>query len=633
MRTEPRRWPSIGTATAAIAALGAVVIGAAWYVGGSDTAGPPAPPGPVDLGGAVRLVAYDSCDTALADLKSAALKKVGPWGLDAPNGFARGLAVEDSASAPPGQERQSHSTTNTHEAAADEPDTVKTDGNRIVSVVDGKLRVVDVGARSMGAVIPLPGHASSVLLSGDRALVAYSPDNPQEQGMWEKSGLALVDLPGRKVLRTLMVDGMHIDARMVGSVARVVVRSAPRLEFTYPQDGVSESKAKAKNREIIQRSTIKDWMPRYTLSPGGEGNLDCAALSRPAAYTGTSLLSVLTVDVAADLTAQDTVSIAADGDTVYGTGTSLYIADDRTPRWNMIFQASDVARPMPQDGPAKTEVHMFDVSAPGKPVYVASGSVEGWLLNQYSLSEHNGRLRIATTTGNTMCCWGPAEAEDAPPSESAVSVLERKDKALVQVGRVGGLGKGEQIYSVRYMGDTAYVVTFRRTDPLYTVDLSDPAAPRVTGELKITGFSAYLHPMGGDRLLGVGQEATEDGRATGVQVSLFDVSGPKPTRVAQYHQKDSYSVVEHDPHGFLSFPERDLVVLPVSDHNGKGGAVLLTVKPDSITVAGRVSNPGDYQETTRVVIAGGALWTFSHGGVMASDLDTLAQVAWLPFAG
>lgn len=630
MRTEPRRWPSIGTATAAIAALGAVVIGAAWYVGDGDTA----PSTPVDLGGKVRLVAYDSCDAALADLKRAGLAKVGPWGLEAPHHFARGMAVEDSATAAgaPEQDQGGFSTTNVHEAAADEPDLVKTDGKRIVSVVDGKLRIVDVAARSVSTTIPLDGHAHSVLVSGDRALVAYSPEHKPATSSFlvERGGLALVDLAAGKVLRTLTVDGMHIDARMVGSTARVVVRSAPRFEFAYPHDGVSESTALSRNRGIIERSTIKDWLPRFELSPGGTEHLDCAALSRPSGYTGTSMLTVLSVDLLADLSARDSVAIAADGDTVYGTGTSLYVADDRTPRWSGAF-TSDLPMPMPsQTGPAKTDVHQFDVSAPGKPVYLASGSVEGWLLNQYSLSEHEGRLRIATTTGGPT--RGPA-AEDAPPSESAVVVLERKDKTLTQVGRVGGLGKNEQIYSVRYLGDTAYVVTFRRTDPLYAVDLSDPTAPKVTGELKITGFSAYLHPLGDGRLLGVGQEATDEGRATGVQVSLFDVSGPTPTRITQFHQPDSYSMAEHDPHAFLHFPERDLVVLPISGHDGTGGATLLRVAGDTITVAGRVTNPGRHGEITRAVIAGGALWTFGYEGVQASDLDTLARLAWMPFPG
>ncbi|MFC5287968.1 beta-propeller domain-containing protein [Actinokineospora guangxiensis] len=626
MRTQPRRWPSIGTATTAIAALGAVVIGAAWYAGATDA--DPTPTAPVALGGALRLVAYDSCDTALADLKRAALSKVGPWGLHGSPQFARGAmsAQEDSAGA--GAD-QGFSKTNNHEAAADEPDVVKTDGKRIVSVVDGVLRVVDVESKTMATPLTLPGHASSVLIAGERALVSYSPQpRTDTREPVEKSGLALIDLSTSRVLRTLTVDGSHLDARMVGTLARVVVRSAPRLEFTYPTDGVGEARAKSQNRRAVERSTIEDWLPNYELSPGGSGHLDCTSLSRPSGYTGTSLLSILTVDLTADLTAKDSLSIAADGDTVYGNGPSLYVADDRTPRWGVAF-TSDTAMPVPS-GPAKTEIHQFDVSAPGKPAYLASGVVDGWLLNQYSLSEHQGNLRVATTTGAPACC-GPADSSQ-PPTESAVSVLERRDRALTQIGRVGGLGKNEQIYSVRYMGDLAYVVTFRRTDPLYTIDLSDPTNPEVTGELKITGFSAYLHPLANGRLLGVGQEATTDGRATGVQVSLFDVTGDAPTRVAQYHQENTYSAVEHDPHAFLYYAEENLVVMPVSDYNGKSAALLLTVTDSSITELARISTPGPQGEMTRALIAGGSLWTISYSGIQANDLTTRTQQAWLPFA-
>ena len=627
MRTEPRRWPAIGTATTAIAALGAVVIGAAWYAGATDA--DPAPAAPVDLGGAVRLVSYDSCDAALVDLKRAALSKVGPWGLQGGLQLYRGAmaAQEDSAASAD----QGFSKTNNHEASADEPDMVKTDGKRIVSVVDGALRVVDVESKTMAEPLKLPGHASSVLITGDRALVSYSPDLRTDSLMpVEKSGLALIDLATSRVLRTLTVNGAHLDARMVGTVARVVLRSSPRLEFTYPVDGVGESKARAQNRRVIERSTIEDWLPNYELSPGGSGHLDCTSLSRPAGYTGTSLLSILTVDLTQDLTTGDSLSIAADGDTVYGNGPSLYVADDRTPRWNVAF-TSDTAMPTPS-GPAKTEIHQFDVSAPGKPVYLASGAVDGWLLNQYSLSEHQGNLRVATTTGTSTCCWPtPAESSSESTSESAITVLQRRDRSLTQIGHVGGLGKNEQIYSVRYMGDLAYVVTFRRTDPLYTIDLSDPTKPTVTGELKITGFSAYLHPLADGRLLGVGQEATTEGRSTGVQVSLFDVTGEAPTRVAQYHQKNTYSSVEHDPHAFLYDAEKNLVVIPISDYNGKSSALLLTVTDTSVTELTRISNPGPQSEISRAIIAGGSLWTIGHTGIQANDLTTHTQQTWLPF--
>ena len=114
----------------------------------------------------------------------------------------------------------------------------------------------------------------------------------------------------------------------------------------------------------------------------------------------------------------------------------------------------------------------------------------GTLLNQFSLDEHEGYLRVVTTEGSP---WDRRNL-----SESQLVVLEESDDILRRVGRVGGLGKGESVFSSRLMGDRGFIVTFRQVDPLYVVDLSDPAEPRVTGELKIPGFSSYLHPVGDD---------------------------------------------------------------------------------------------------------------------------------------
>lgn len=161
--------------------------------------------------------------------------------------------------------------------------------------------------------------------------------------------------------------------------------------------------------------------------------------------------------------------------------------------------------------------------------------IPGSVLNQYSLSEHVGRLRVASTEDLTR------------ESESFVTVLS--GDRLARVGGVGGLGRGERIYAVRFAGEKGYVVTFRQTDPLYTLDLSNPADPRVRGELKIPGYSAYLHPVAEDRLLGVGQDTTEEGRTKGAQVSLFDVSDlatPRRLAVADLGEY-STSSAEFDP--------------------------------------------------------------------------------------
>lgn len=647
-----------------VMAVGAGLITAGVITGTADGGG--GVPGPVSAGG-IRLVSYDSCDTALTEMKDRALPHVGPYGFDfggrvfdtgggdVPDA---GAAAEGDgkmavpAEAPPQPRQRDHSTTNVHEAGVDEPDIVKTDGKRVVSVTDGVVRVVDVASRTQTAAVRLEGgSATQLLLAGDRALVMTSqviaydvpgiaPGEPMPKDTPTDtfplgSQLVLVDLTGAgKVLGTLSIDGAYLDARQIGDIARVVVRSGPRLEFRYP---TSEDTlpALAANKDVVANSAIQDWLPRYELKTGSattSGQLTaCADVSHPVDYTGTAMLTVLSFDLTKDLGTGDPVTIVADGDTVYGTEKSLYVADDH------LMEGMGARGPAGIAGSGQTELYQFDIAKPGKPVHVASGAVEGSLLNQYSLSEYGGNLRVATTTGGQA------------GSESRITVLSRKENQLTQVGVVGGLGAGERIYAVRYFGDHAYVVTFRQTDPLYTVDLSDPAAPRVTGELKITGYSAYLHPAGTGRLIGVGQEANENGRTRGAQVSLFDTSDPAgATRIAQYHLESSWTEVEGDPHAFLYWPDKGLVVLPVTGGAAMdpgnpdappdryGGALVLKLKDNTFARVGLLSHLSERSGNAPVVprramVIGNELWTISEVGVLVSDLDSLSQLAWVPF--
>jgi uncharacterized secreted protein with C-terminal beta-propeller domain len=380
------------------------------------------------------------------------------------------------------------------------------------------------------------------------------------------------------------------------------------------------------NKDVVARSTIEDWLPTYrlrTASGTTSGQLtDCADVHHPVDYTASAMLTVLTFDLTGDLGTGDPVTVVADGDTVYGTGTNLYVADDHVAH-GMVDAPVESGR---------TELYQFDISGPGKPVHVASGRVDGVLLNQYSLSEHDGDLRVATTTS------------DAKGSRSGITVLRRNGNALGEVGSVDGLGVGERIYAVRYFGDTAYVVTFRQTDPLYTVDLSDPAAPKVTGELKITGYSAYLHSAGEGRLIGVGQEADTSGRTTGAQISLFDTSDPAGARrLAQYHLAGAWTEAEGDPHAFLYWPDKGLLVVPVSGgavtdgppDQAAGGALVLRLDGGTFRRAGLLAHVseryGGSLVPRRAMVIGDELWTVSEAGVLVSDLDSLGQLAWVPF--
>ena len=178
----------------------------------------------------------------------------------------------------------------------------------------------------------------------------------------------------------------------------------------------------------------------------------------------------------------------------------------------------------------------------------AEGSVPGEVNDQFSISEKNGDLRIATTVGNS---W-QFDAESA----NDLYVLDRE---LERKGKIQGLGLTEEIYSVRYLNDKAYVVTFRRVDPFHTIDLSDPANPELEGELKLPGFSSYLHPLSEDRILGIGEEEGS------VKAVIFDVSDSEPEIEASKVLDDYYSEISDSHHAFKIDRKHEVFFLPGSD--------------------------------------------------------------------
>jgi hypothetical protein len=353
----------------------------------------------------------------------------------------------------------------------------------------------------------------------------------------------------------------------------------------------------------------------------------CGEVRHTQRFSGLDTVTILTVDLDKGLPSVDADAVMSDGQIVYASPTRLYVA---TQRW-LSPAAMDSAEP-----PAiTTQIHQFDTSDPGQTTYVGSGTVSGYLLNQFAMSEHGGALRVAATEEPQ---WWPRGGE--PGTGSAVTTLDVG--TMAERGRVGGLGKGERIYAVRFLGDRGYVVTFRQVDPLFVLDLSDADAPKVTGELKIAGYSAYLHPVGDELLLGVGQDAGADGRTTGTQLSLFDVSDPAaPARIAQYAVgSHASSTAEWDHHAFLWWPQTDLAVLPLSLYDWESdappfvGAIGLRVKRDGISEIGRIQHPADGEylwDIQRATVVGERLFTLSPAGLLSSGLSDLSTGPFLPF--
>ncbi|HEY8585065.1 MAG TPA: beta-propeller domain-containing protein [Capillimicrobium sp.] len=573
---------------------------------------------------AARLRSFDSCPQLVSYAQANLDRSFGPTAGEPmvtprPEAVTAAPGADAGKAAEPTAPEADSSATNVQEAGIDEPDTVKVSGRHLLAVAGTTLYAVDARAERPAIVgsVELPdGGSHELLVRGGRALVIASgpwrslpeplprPVGPTDGVTSSKilpagepttvlAELDISDPAAMRVLRTLTFDGSPVSARLTGETARVVTSSSPHW---YVEPAV--------------RERADGWLPTATLR-GRRGKtrsvqrlVDCDDVRRPATFAGAGMLSVLTVDLDAGLTQVDTDAVMTDAQTVYASAESLYVA---TQRWD----ASPVSN---------TEIHRFDAAKRGETTYRATGSVPGHLLNQFSLSEHDGVLRAATT-------------QDGPEgSESLVTTLRARDGGLERVGQVGGLGKTERIYAVRFIDDVGYVVTFRQTDPLYTIDLSDPAQPRVAGELKIPGYSAYLHPVGDGLLLGVGQDATDEGRVRGTQLSLFDVSDPAAPK--RLHQRTlgqgSSSDVEWDHHAFLWWPATKLAVLPVYQPDFQGTIGFRVDRAAGIDEAGRASHE-TYASPRRTVVIGGRLLTISDAGVEFGSLDTLAEQAWVPF--
>ena len=625
---------------------------------------------PVGVPAANALIPFDACDTFLDYVTSQAVDLVGPHGLDDPfsypwwggdDVFFEEAAASGADASFVGQARVNYSETNVQVLGVDEPDMVKTDGERILVLSEGTLIVTDITGAEPEVIGRLQvGNFSvqSLFLSGDTVLLFgsdWSSFHPLIEGdaefspVYETPTIRLieVDISGEPgIVRTMRIDGRYLSARMIDDTVRLILSSGPvGFEWSYPGgSGLrAERKAIEENRQIIENSTADNWIPYYVITDAdgdvtAEGTLfDCDRANHPQEFAGINMLSVATIDLGSGLDVVDATGVLATGNTIYASADNLYVA---TQNWDA-FQWAQTGEGTVQPDGVTTEIHKFDISRSDVTSYVASGRVVGYLLNQFAMDEHEGLLRVASTTS-------PAGWSDSFDSESLLTVLEEDDGELVEIGRVDGLGETEQIYSVRFMGDIAYVVTFRQTDPLYTVDLSNPRQPKVVGELKILGYSAYLHPLGDGLLMGVGQDATDTGRLQGTQVSIFDVSDPSdPIRIDQITlDKGSSSEIEYDHHAFLYWEPSGLVMVPVQqwwwDETSESaffGAIGLAVDDDGkLREVRRIAHPGgdddswDYRAAImRSVVIGDDVYTVSAKGILKSDLDTLTEVAWLGF--
>jgi hypothetical protein len=370
------------------AAFAAAVAVAALAAGAGTTAGS------ADARKGQRLQGFGSCGELLGYAKRQTLRLVGPWGLGGapppppPPGAPMPRAVRKAS-------KPEFSGTNVQEANVDEPDLVKTDGEHLFAVGEGKLQAIAVGARPRYLdSLPLRvGADHELLLHGDRLIVLSrgrqevfplrrigTASYPTKTFLTE---VAVGDPTALRVLSRIELDGGYISARLIGSTLRVVLTSQLPRDLGFKAPGASETPAQAasRNRSLVTRSRLRHWLPARVRTDlrkqtrSSRNLVNCRNVRRPAAFSGLGMLTVITADLEGRLEVVDSDAVLADGQTVYSSTSGLYVA---TQRW------SDE----PGDSGVSTPLHKFDISEAGRTEYRGSGSVPGFLVNQWALDEH-----------------------------------------------------------------------------------------------------------------------------------------------------------------------------------------------------------------------------------------------------
>jgi len=536
-----------------------------------------------------------------------------------------------------------YSTTNTQEVEVDEADIVKNDDTYFYLVSGEDLVVVQAWPADNLEVLSrfhIEGQPTELYLDGDIVAVLslmYGDASPQGNDAQDLNGfvtkLSVLDVSDRsapQLQREIYVEGSLYSSRRVdGMLYLITYRDLGDF-------GLSNDLSNTEIRDRVQEREMSDWMPTMVnnVLDGSSWSLDqsdvcgCSDVYKANRDGGLEMMSVMAVDITDPRGELSGTSVIAGTGEVYATPYSLYMA---------VYE--------PNEGPFRatsggfgTRIHRFNLDGSGHPQYAASGRVEGWAHNSFAMDEANDTFRIATTVF----------AGSQGTQSTGVYVMTQDSDKLKVIGEVTDIAPEEDVYSVRFMDDTAYVVTFgqveRWMDPLFTIDLTDPTDPTILGELEITGYSTYMHPMGDDHLLAVGEEIDPDtGWIDGLAVTLFDVSDltdPQldDRQVIETSWDSSEALFDH--HAFTYYEPHDMLAVPVmlttdtwgGDVSYSGLAVFDVTVADGVQPAGQmdasqlIHEGVDYyyavycSQIRRSIVIEDMLYGVSAGGIISAPV-------------
>lgn len=547
-----------------------------------------------------------------------------------------------------------YSTTNIQVAGVDEADTVKTDGRYIYATSIRQNNYYGLGERDFSETNAIyildadPQNAkvlseislenntqpAGLFLNSDGTRLVVIASKYQTYSYAERHSMPTImpyygsdvytfinvydvsDKVDPTLVRNFTMSGSYFNSRMIGNNVYAVI-SQPAVVYN----------------DVVTLPAVYEDKTEYDASPSGIYYADM----NDSSFTFTSFYGFNIVDDVQQLTNMTVMMGGASA--MYVSPTNFYVT---YPDW---------------DETSGQYTSIYRVAISGLQLtFEAQGSVPGSVLNQYSMDEYSGNFRVATN-------WY---------AETQISNVYVLDSHLNVTGKLEGLAPNENLHSVRFMGDKCYLVTFQKTDPLFVIDLSQPSSPQVLGELKVPGYSDYLHPYDQTHLIGVGKEAVEAQEGDfawyqGLKLALFDVGNVNnPVQLAKYGIGDrgTDSVVLSEPKAFLFDKDKGLLVIPVSlavvsesDKEAYGdsaygktvwqGAYVFNVGLDGgftlkgtvthldaslLNSQGYLANSYDYYSTrsswiTRSLYIDNTLYTISNSEVKLNNLSDLSQIA------
>ena len=678
-----------------------------------------------------QLVQFDSCDNMEYSLKASiaeeyrtellqAVEEMYYWGggwLE--DGMVAEAAMDGDAatsnvakSQPTRTEGEDFSGTNNQEQGVDEADFIKTDGYYIYVLQGSSLSIMEIpefGEIEFASNSTIEGSPISMMLQDDRLIVlsSYNPWSISseddlyeylrwdgEYSQWRVNSLTkytTFDISNRsspEIIQELYLEGYNVDAREIDGSIRAITHSwlnipgllnwlnMPSAYYELQWDDPERKTYREMiayetiqaNDEVLEAIALEDLVPKIYQRVGGEivehdmRSESCENFAQPMDGFSRGFTNILSLDLFSSTFDFESEHLLSNHPLVYASKDALVLTENSWDWW--WFWGQDEVDEM-------TNIHTFDISVPGVTTYTGSGRIDGQILNQFCISEHEGVLRIATTVGQWNRWW----MEDPEPMSSSIVTLvrgvnpETDQQVLLEYGRLDGIAEDERIWSARFVEDRAYLVTFEQIDPLWTIDLSDPATPTILGELEVPGVSTYIHPLHDGMLLTIGMgPAGEDGLGldwSSTRLSTFNISDVTQPAVADTLMLSpvndpednrwtwSYSEAKYEHKAFQYWGPKEMLAVPLStyryieSHDEDVGyhwsyeyiskAIIVNVDEatGSMSIHGEVNHSsllndeernhwwGGNENIRRTVFMGDYIYAISGAGITAHHLDTM----------